>query len=49
MIKRLRILPLVVVFLIFGCKSRQSTIPAKEETPDIVDEKIERRSSERYF
>ena len=38
MIKRLRILPLVVVLLMFGCKSKQSTIPAKEDTPVIVDE-----------
>ena len=39
MIKRLRILPLVVVFLIFGCKSRQSTIPSKEETPEVAGKK----------
>ncbi|PTX45004.1 uncharacterized lipoprotein YddW (UPF0748 family) [Christiangramia gaetbulicola] len=39
MIKRSGILLLVVAFLVYGCKSKQPTVPSKPETPEVVEQK----------
>ncbi len=39
MIKRSGILLLLVAFLVYGCKSKQPTVPSKPETPGVVEQK----------
>ncbi len=41
MIKRSGILLILVAFLVYGCKSKQPTVPSKPQTPEVVENKSE--------
>ncbi|QYA24849.1 family 10 glycosylhydrolase [Gramella sp. MT6] len=41
MIKRSGILLILLAFLVYGCKSKQPTVPSKPQTPEVVENKPE--------